>query len=308
MIRKKVEVKTKKITSDHMLLLWSCKRMSRKAATEAFEEVGMAALIPKVDHHAALLRAAKDVCSPAGIRCKLKFFSLPGGSDTVGCEVREFQPGATRNELPFLFSLGAVCQSDNSYKVEVLESAYNSVPSVAHMRFADWQKLATLANDIWQDACREIETNDLTQAITGLVKLCHGFLAKDEGHLWAMPLANSDKYLSVAKALRRFGTCMHTIVFDPVLNAGFMQEMCEQLDKRSMDVLSGLSIQADAMSASGAVSRANGRQTRLDAWALTVATLEANKQLLGKSFARLAKAAREAKIKLGEAGIAIFGQ
>ena len=304
MIRK--AEKTKGISSDHMLLLWSCKRVNRKVATEAFEAVDMKDLIPKVDHFAALLRASKIVCNVFGIRCKLKFFALPGGADTVGCEVREFQPGATRNKLPFLFSLGAVCQSDNTYKVEVLESG-STVQSVAHMQPADWVKLADNANDIWVEACREIETNDLTQAITALVKRCHGFLAKDEGHLWAMPIANSEKYLSVGKALLPTGTKMHTIVFDPVLNNEFMQEMCDQLDKRSMDVFSGLAMQADAMSGSGAISRANGRQTRLDAWLLTVATLEANKQLLGKSFARLAKAAREAKAKLGEAGIAIFG-
>ena len=304
MIRK--AEKTKGISSDHMLLLWSCKRVNRKVATEAFEAVDMKDLIPKVDHFAALLRASKIVCNVFGIRCKLKFFALPGGADTVGCEVREFQPGATRNKLPFLFSLGAVCQSDNTYKVEVLESG-STVQSVAHMQPSDWVKLADNANDIWVEACREIETNDLTQAITALVKRCHGFLAKDEGHLWAMPIANSEKYLSVGKALLPTGTKMHTIVFDPVLNNEFMQEMCDQLDKRSMDVFSGLAMQADAMSGSGAISRANGRQTRLDAWLLTVATLEANKQLLGKSFASLAKAAREAKAKLGEAGIAIFG-
>ena len=179
--------------------------------------------------------------------------------------------------------------------------------AVAHLRYADWTKLADNANDIWVEACREIETNDLTQAITALVKSCHGFLVKDEGHLWAMPIATSEKYLSVGKALLPTGTKMHTIVFDPVLNNEFMEEMCGQLDKRSMDVFNGLAMQADAMSSSGAISRANGRQTRLDAWMLTAATLEANKQLLGKSFARLAKAAREAKVKLGEAGIAIFG-
>ena len=82
MIRK--AEKTKGISSDHMLLLWSCKRVNRKVATEAFEAVDMKDLIPKVDHFAALLRASKIVCNVFGIRCKLKFFALPGGADTVG--------------------------------------------------------------------------------------------------------------------------------------------------------------------------------------------------------------------------------
>lgn len=311
MIRK-AAVKSKDLTSDHMVAFWSCARVSRKVATAAFESVGMAELLPKCDHYAALLRAAKIVCGEYSITCKLKYFPLPGGADTVGCEVREFQPGSTRNKLPFLFSLGAVAQSDGSYKVEVLErstaTALGGVAaSVAHLRYADWMKLANSANDIWVEACREIEPNDLTQAITSLVKLSHGFLAKDEGHVWALPVANSKKYLAVGEALRSEGVKMHTITFSPILNDGFMTEMCEQLDRRSMDVLGGLAMQADAMSGSGAISRANGRQTRLDSWMLTAATLEANKQLLGKSFARLAKAAREAKVKLGEAGIAIFG-
>ena len=126
----------KQLGSDHLIVFWSSKRVPRPNAEKAFDSVGMANLLPKVDHYGALHRAAASIVATYGGNewGRVKFMGLAGKADAVGCEVREFIPGATRNELPFLFSLGVLRQSDESYAVEILDMDKTRCPQIVKNR------------------------------------------------------------------------------------------------------------------------------------------------------------------------------
>jgi hypothetical protein len=294
----------KTLDSDHLVLFWSSKRVPRYVAEQAFDSVGMANLLPKVDHYGALHRAASSIVATHGHKDwgKVKFMGLAGKADAVGCEVREFLPGATRNELPFLFSLGVLRQADKSYAVELLDVDAARCPQIVKNK----RRIERDADQYWRNECGFISANDLTNAITGLVKSSHGWLQREEGVVWAMPVESVGNYDTVADALAEHGVVMQTIRFDPVVNEGFVRHMCSELERRSMAVFNGIIEDVEDMRQRGAKPRSNGQQTRLEQWIAAEECMQKNKSLLGKAFARVAKAAMVAREKIGAEALKAF--
>jgi hypothetical protein len=294
----------KQLGSDHLIVFWGSKRVPRDVAEKAFDKVGMANLLPKVDHYGALHRAAASIVATRGDKNwgKVKFMGLAGKADAVGCEVREFIPGATRNELPFLFSLGVLRQSDGSFAVEILDVDYTRCPQIVKNK----RSIEHAADACWREECGFISANDLTNAITGLVKASRGFLLRDEGVVWYMPSDMVDAYDTVADALMGHGVVMQTVRFNPVVNDDLIKHVCGELERRSMAVFSGQIEQAEDMRQRGAKPRSNGQQTRLEQWIAAEETMQHNKSLLGKAFARVAKAAQVAREKIGAEAIKAF--
>lgn len=294
----------KQLTSDHLIVFWGSKRVPRSVAEAAFDKVGMTNLLPKVDHYGALHRAAGDIVESHGEKNwgSVKRMGLAGRSDAVGCEVRQFVSGSTRNELPFLFSLGVLRQKDGSYAVEILDIETASCPTIAKNRSA----IEQLADQRWREQCEFVSANDLTNAISGLVKASHGFLLRDEGVVWYMPTESVEAYDTVAAALQGYGVVMQTVRFQPVVNRELITHVCGELERRSMVVFNGLIEDCDDMQQRGAKPRSNGQQTRLEQWIAAEETMQANKSLLGKAFARVAKAAMVAREKIGAEALKAF--
>jgi hypothetical protein len=295
---------TKQLTSDHLIVFWGSKRVPRGVAEKAFDTVGMTHLLPKVDHYGALHRAAGEIVASHGEADwgKVKYMGLAGRSDAVGCEVRRFIVGETRNDLPFLFSLGVLRQNDGSYAVEILDIESKSCPTIAKHR----NSINQLADACWREQCEFVSANDLTNAISGLVKASHGFLLRDEGVVWYMPTDSVTAYETVASALSGHGVVMQTVRFQPVVNRELITHVCGELERRSMAVFNGMIEDAEDMRQRGAKPRSNGQQTRLEQWIAAEETMQANKSLLGKAFTRVAKAAQVAREKIGAEALKAF--
>lgn len=295
---------TKTLSSEHLIVFWSSARIKRDAAEAAFDSVGMANLLPPVDHYGALQRAAADIVAAYNVAGgeRVKYHGLSGRADAVGVEVRRFVRGKTRNDLPFLFSLGVCRQADKSYAVEILETDALGCDEVHKNRV----RIEKQADAYWQDACTYLSANDLTNAITGLVKASCGFLLRDEGVVWYMPEDRIDAYTTVAGALAEHGVSMQTVRFSPVVNQSLIKHVSDELTRRSLAVFNGQIEEAEDMTQRGAKPRSNGQQTRLEQWIAAHETLEANKSLLGKGFAHIAKAAAYAKEKIGAAALEAF--
>lgn len=295
---------TKTLGSEHLIVFWGSKRVPRGVAEAAFDSVGMANLLPPADHYAALHKAASDIVDAYGVskRGKVKYMGLSGHANAVGVEVRRFIKGATRNELPFLFSMGVLKQKDGSYAVEVLDCDSSECPEVK----ARQSVIENQADRYWREACGFIAANDLTQAITGLVKASHGFLLRDEGVVWYMPSDMIGDYEKVASALGEHGVVMQTVRFNPTVNDDLIKHVCGELERRSMAVFAGQIEEAENMRQRGAKPRSNGQQTRLEQWIAAEETMQHNKTLLGKAFTRVAKAAQVAREKIGAEALKAF--
>jgi hypothetical protein len=294
----------KSLSSDHLIVFWGSKRVPRKVAEDAFDAVGMANLIPSVDHYAALHKAAADVVDAHGVADggRVKFMGLSGHAGAVGVEVRRFVKGATRNDLPFLFSMGVLRQSDDHYAVEVLDCDKAECPAVYKNR----KQIEMQADRYWRDACGFVGANDLTNAITGLVKASHGFLLRDEGVVLYMPADMIGAYDTVAAKLQEHGVVMQTVRFNPTVNDELIQHVCGELERRSLAVFNGQIEEAEDMRQRGAKPRSNGQQSRLEQWIAAEETMQHNKTLLGKAFARVAKAAQVAREKIGAEALKAF--
>lgn len=291
----------KQISSDHLIVFWGSARIKRDVAEQAFASVGMENLLPAVDHYAALHKAAADIVTAHNVGGgeRVKLHGLSGHAGSVGVEVRQFVRGKTRNEMPFLFSMGVCRQPDQSFAVEVLDAECQEVVKNS-------TKIERQADAYWREACTYISANDLTNAITGLVKASCGFLLRDEGVVWYMPEDRIGAYETVANALGQHGVVMQTVRFSPTVNATLLRHVSDELTKRSMAVFQGQIEEADDMQQRGARPRSNGQQTRLEQWIAAHETLEANKALLGKGFAQIAKAAAYAKEKIGTEALKAF--
>lgn len=294
----------KSLSSDHLIVFWGSKRVPRDAAEAAFDAVGMANLLPPVDHYGALHTAAADIVIGHGVAAgeRVKFMGLSGHANAVGVEVRKFIKGATRNDLPFLFSMGVMRQSDDHFAVEILDCDKDECPEVHKNRKA----IEMQADRHWRDACGFVSANALTGAITGLVKASHGFLLRDEGVVWYMPTDMIEAYDTVAAKLQEHGVVMQTVRFNPTVNDELVKHVCSELERRSLAVFNGQIEEAEQMRQRGAKARSNGTQTRLEQWIAAEETMQHNKSLLGKAFARVAKAAQAAREKIGAEALKAF--
>jgi len=290
-----------KFDSDSAIAFWSSARIPRSAAEKAFAAVDKETLVPRADHFNALKRAAAQIVAAHGVADDgpVKPYGLSGHANAVGVEVRRFIRGTTRNDLPFLFSIGALRQTDGSYRIELLEYDAAAVPQIARAH----RKVEAQADQFWRQECEYLTANDLTQAITGLVKDCGGFLLRDEGVVWSMPIHMLDAYEKVADLLAPHGVQMICGICPPKVNRRLIQHMSDELVKRSLSVFNGLIEEIDDLNDRGGRPRSNGQQTRMEQWIAASETLEQNKSLLGKAFSHIAKAARVAREKIGEAAL-----
>lgn len=294
----------RQISSDHAIVFWQSHRILRKHAEAAFASVGREELLPSPDHFNALKQAVADIVGAYGVidDGPVRPYGLSGHSGKVGVEARRFVRGATRNDLPFLFSLGAMRQNDGAFRIKLLDVDQVACPQIARQATAVERK----AHKFWSDRCEYLSANDLTQAITGLVKGLHGFLLLDKGVVWALPNDALADYEKVADALAPYGVQMVTGVFSPVVNTRLVQHMHDELVKRSMAVFNGLIEEMDDLEQRGAKPRSNGQQTRLEEWIAAEETLQKHRGLLGKAFSAISKAARVAREKIGEAALEAF--
>jgi len=291
-------------SADNAIAFWSSARVLRSHAEAAFAAVGKENLVPKPDHFNALKRAIGEIVAAHNVAedGPVKPYGLSGRANAVGAEARRFVRGMTRNELPFLFSLGALKQNDGSYRVELLDIDEQAVPQIARHR----AKVEAQADQYWRQECEYLTANDLTQAITGLVKDSAGFLLRDDGVVWSMPIHMIDAYETVADALAPHGVQMVVGICPPKVNGRLVKHMSDELVKRSLSVFNGLIEDVDDLQDRGAKPRSNGQQTRLEQWIAAEETLQQNKHLLGNAFKHIAKAARVAREKIGEAALEAF--
>jgi hypothetical protein len=80
----------------------------------------------------------------------------------------------------------------------------------------------------------------------------------------------------------------------------------DELIRRSLAVFNGHIEDMEELQQRGAKPRSNGQQTRLEEWIAAEECMQANKGLLGKAFSHVAKAARLAREKIGEAALEAF--
>lgn len=292
------------IDGDKAIVFWSAVRIKRTVAEAAFDAVGKGALVPKADHFTALKSAVIDTCSTYNVQDDgpVKPYGLSGHSNGVAVEARRFVRGKTRNDLPFLFSAGAMRQDNGTYSVELLDVDATACPQIGRNR----SKVEAQIDSAWRAQCEYLSANDLTQAITGLVKANHGFLLRDEGVVWYMPEESLDEYEKVSGLLAGAGVKMLAVRFRPVVNKALIQHVSDELVRRSLSVFNGQIAEIDDLQQRGARPRSNGQQTRLEEWIAAEECLQANKGLLGKAFSHVAKAARVAREKIGEAALKAF--
>lgn len=296
----------RRIASDKVIVFWDSCKVPRSTVVPLFQAEGFESLLPAVDHFAALKTTAQHVVDSYGIRAggKVDYNSLAADRNAVGVEVRRLIKGEKRNDLPFLFSLGAVRDTMDESKVtiEVLECD----PSLCREVAMAPKNVEIMATQHWHDQCSYITANDLTNALTAMVKKCHGFLLRDGGVNWYLPEDMAGPYERIAAALAPHGVKMQALYWDPVVNKGLLQHVCEELDRRSMAVFQGLIDQAADMQQRGARPRANGQRSRLEELIDAESLIQHNKELLGKSFVKLCKAAQAAKEAIGAEAIRAF--
>jgi hypothetical protein len=99
---------------------------------------------------------------------------------------------------------------------------------------------------------------------------------------------------------------MQALYWNPVVNSGLLQHVCLELDRRSMAVFQGLIDEAADMQQRGTKPRANGQRSRLEELIDAESLIQHNKELLGKSFVKLCKAAQAAKEAIGAEAIRAF--
>jgi hypothetical protein len=113
-------------------------------------------------------------------------------------------------------------------------------------------------------------------------------------------------YERIAAALAPLGVKMQALYWNPVVNSGLLQHVCQELDRRSMSVFQGLIDEAADMQQRGTKPRANGQRSRLEELIDAESLIQHNKELLGKSFVKLCKAAQAAKEAIGAEAIRAF--
>lgn len=297
----------RRISSDMVVVFWTSHKCPRPAAHDAFKAEGFESLLPPIDFYAAIKDTAQYITDSYGVKStgKVEFRGLSHDRNAVGVEARRLIKGAKKNTLPFLFSVGAVSSDDDDISkvtVEVLECDPSSCPEIATHK----PRIESLATSHFHNQCAFITANDLTNAITAMIKASRGFLLRDGGILWYLPEDMTGPYERIAEALQPYGVNMQALRFDPVVNDGLVSHVCEELERRSMAVFQGLIDEAMEMQARGAKPRANGQQSRLDLWIETEAMVQHNKHLLGKAFIKLSKAAQAAKEAIGAEAVKAF--
>lgn len=297
-----------RISSDKVMIFWNSCKVPRAPVEEAFGNEGLESVLPKVDHFAALKCTTQGIVEGYGIKAggKVDYNSLSHDRNAVGVEARRLIKGSKKNDLPFLFSLGAVRDllDESRVTIEVLEVDPVLCPEIAQNKV----RVEQLATQHWLEQCNYMTANDVTNAITAMVRKCAGFLLRDGGILWHMPEDRIGPYERIAAALSPYGVNMQAAYWNPVVNKALLTHVCTELKRRAMAVFQGLIDEAMDMKSRDVKPRSNGQQTRLEQWIEAEALIQHNKELLGDAFVDLCKAAQAAKEAIGAEAIRAFSE
>ena len=292
----------KKVSQEGGLWFWTASRIRRDIATPAFDAEGVAHLLPKVDHMAAIEYVARQVVDTCGLheQGKMRFFPLAAEKDAVAVEVRRLAKGKSRNQLPFLFSLGVtVDDQGGSQAVEVLECDHHECPDVS----ANQSLVEQAVTNVWADACDYLTANDLTQALVALAKRQHGVLMRDGGGVYFVTADKCEPYVNISQALAPHGPALHMVEFDPVVNATLIEQVCTSVRQTLDQTADELISEAADLKNRNAKPRQNGQRTRLQRLIEAEQLAEHMKKSFGVAFTSSCKALQQAREAIGAEGI-----
>lgn len=292
----------KKVSSEGSIWFWTAQRIKRDTAHQAFHNEHVSHLIPKVDYMASIDYVAKRVVDTLGLmeRGKLRFFPLSSEKDAVAVEVRRLVKGKSRNDLPFLFSLGVTADDQfSNHQVEVLEFDATLCPEVA----AEKQLVEAAATNVWRDACDYLTANDLTQALVALAKRQHGVLLREGGGVYFVTADKCGPYAGIAAALASHGPALHMVEFDPIVNASLIHHVCESVRQTLDETADALIAEAHDLSSRQAKPRKNGQRTRLQRLIEAEQLAEHMKNAFGVTFTTSCKTLQRAREAIGAEGI-----
>lgn len=289
------------VSSEGALVFWTARRTNRTIVQTAYDKQGAGNLVPKIDFFAALKTTAVQIVDACGLRSggRLTYGGLAHDRNAVGVEIRRLVKGKTKNELPFLFSMGAVSDGKGGHEIVVLEADAKACPDVVNNK----TQVEQAATAVWRDCCEYITANDLTNAIVALLRRQHGVMLRDGGVVWYLTEDKLGPYLNISSDLAPHGPKLHAAVFNPVVNASLVSHVATELDRRCTEVFDRIVTQKVELSQRGAKPRKKGEQTRLEEWIETEATLAHMKQALGRPFANVCKAAEAARKAIGAEGV-----
>lgn len=292
----------KKVSSEGSIWFWTAARIRRDVTTAAFDAESVAHLIPKVDYMAAIDYVAKQVVDTCGLheKGKLRYFPLSAEKDAVAVEVRRLVKGKSRNNLPFMFSIGVtVNEANGSQKVEVLECDATEAPDI----HANQSLVEAAAASVWSEACDYITANDLTQALVALAKRQHGVLMRGGGGVYFVTADKCEPYANIAQALAPHGPDLCMVEFDPVVNAALIDQVCASV-RETLDQTAGeLIAEAADLRDRKAKPRSNGQRTRLQRLIEAEQLAEHMKKSFGVAFTSSCKALQQAREAIGAEGI-----
>lgn len=320
----------KSMNQEQSLVFFQSQKISTADAQSAFWFVGEHECVPVASPQDAVRRTAQELVRTLSLKTysPVKFFSLSGdASGKVGIEVRQFVKGASRNDLPFMFSLGVVEEEDIQNGVVVstkrsvvlrdVDITNENMRPIFEDRCAysdgiktDYsgksvkdrkQLFVDDANKLFDGECNYITANQLTHCIQHLIRKHKGFRVVSEGGNWYMPSAGMNDYRIVASKLAKSGVKLHEINFDPVVNDGLMQHVATSLEEQTEQLVADIKQHYAELQANGKSSRANGRETTLRKLVEANDRLEANKALVkDRIFKSLTKSLKAVEQAIGE--------
>jgi hypothetical protein len=291
----------KKLSSSMCITFWTAKRMLREHAVAAFKAVRMDKLIPEVSGYSALKRVAIQLAQDeVGGEGRFKTFPLSNHGHKMACEVRRYVKGSTRNEMPFLFSIGITLRTGITELI-VVDFDKSECPGLHRNK-----KALTRAENEWIAECDYIEANDLTHAITDLVKESNGLLMRDEGVVWYMPIKSSTAYATVAGRLNKHGANLQMVEFQPDINEALVKNIHDRMKSTLADTGKDIIDQVAELEGNGGKQRANGRLAKLEQLVIAESTLESHADFLGKSYRTIKRSIKKAKAVIDAESLKAF--
>jgi len=321
----------KQMNQEQSLVFFSSCRVSTADAQSAFWFVGEQDCVPIASPQDSIRRTATELVRLLSLKTysPVKIFSLSGdASGKVGIECRQFVKGASRNDLPFMFSLGVTEEqivdadknlvhtkrsvvlrdvditNENMRPIFEDRTAYSSgIKTDYSGKSIDDRKqlFVEKANKVFNSENNYITANQLTHCIQHLIRKHKGFRVVNEGGNWYMPADGMNDYRIIASKLGKVGAKLHEINFDPVVNDGLMRHVADSLEKQTEQLVDDIKTHYADLQSNGKSSRANGRETTLRKLVEANDRLEANKALVkDRIFKSLTKSLKAVESAISE--------
>lgn len=292
------------VSSDGAIIFWTAAQISRQVAHDAFDAEGCAHLLPKPDLMASMYQTARQVVDAVGVHAngvQLRYFPLATEKQgSVGVEIRQVVKGKSRNDYPFLFSLGVTAEEDGTdQRVEVLDCDSRACPDVAAHR----RNVEMAATAVWSQAVQQVTANDLTNAIVALVKRQHGVLMRSSGGVYYVTEDKLGPYIRVSDALGKQGVALSWAQFSPTLNDKLLEQVAKAVNDAVSEGAMDIIQETADLTARSAKPRSNGQRTRLQKLVELEAMADHMKQSLGEPFVNACKLLQQAREAIGAEGI-----